>query len=237
MPNEQQKFLEEVQEEGVDLFEQPLTETPKEEEEIPEEIPEDVKNRRHKRLERKIEEERLANIALNERLKAITESQSTREDKDYLKSLERVFGTETPEAREATEIFKEAFKQASEQAKAEALETIRQETEQREKAIKEEESYLDSMVEDLEDNLGITISPEKQKGFFKMLEKFSPKDEEGNIISYADPEAVWEIYQSRTKPNPAKDLSGRSMAQGTRPSNVDTQADAAERWLKENGII
>lgn len=72
-----------------------------------------------------------------------------------------------------------------------------------------------------------------------MLEKMSPKDDEGNVIHYADHNAVWDILQSKNqKPDTrAKDLSARSMVQSGASQETKLTSTALERQLREEGII
>lgn len=207
----------------------------------PETQPESVKDRRHKRLEAKLQAERESNIALNARLSQIMEAQKSRTDEsaEYLKAVERIYGTNTPEALEATEILKTALRGVKDEARGEALEAFREERRQELQAEREAAQQLDSMIDELEDDYNVTISPTHQKAFFKLLEKLSPKDADGNIIEYADSHAVWEEYQQRQKTpdTPAKNLAARSMVQGGNSAPSKLQTDSNERWLKEQGII
>jgi len=96
------------------------------------------------------------------------------------------------------------------------------------------------MLESVEDEFNVELSKPQQKGFLELLEKLSPKDKQGNVIAYADPSAVWEEYQSRTKKKPdtrAKDLSSRSMTTSQTSKESTLNNDATERFLKENGIL
>lgn len=253
--NEQEKFLKDLEprENGkVDNFEEPLnaesTETKKEpvtDPDDPEIQPESVKDRRHKRLEAKLQAEREANIALAARLETVSEAKkSTSGDAtDHLKSIERIYGTDSPEAVAATELLKNAFMGVQKKATDDALEIFRKEQREAVEATKKEEQELDSMIEEIEDEYNIDLtspkSEELRKGFFKRLEKLSPKDSEGNILHYADHHAVWEDYQSKLPKkteNRAKDLSDRSMVHST-SSESKLKETSDERWLKEAGII
>lgn len=250
--NEQDQFLKElgIKEEQGEAFGAPQGETgatgPTGGDD-PEKVEEDLKNRRHRRLEAKLQAEREANIQMAAKLEAITEAKkflSDSEPAEYLKSVERIYGTDSPEALAATELLKNALLNVKEVAKQEALDTIREERRKEAEALKKEEEKLDQMVEELEDEYGVDLtsssSVEMRKGFFKMLEKLSPKDSDGNILNYADHHAVWEEYQSRLKKktdNRAKDLSSRSMIQGAGVNDSKLQDDAQVRFLRENGII
>ena len=106
----------------------------------------------------------------------------------------------------------------------------------------EEEQNLDSMIDDLEEEYGISMDEDTQKGFFTLLEKLSPKDRNGNVIEYADHHAVWEEYQVRRErmagnSNRARDLASRSVVRSGASPSTSVEADSNERWLRENGII
>lgn len=241
--NEQEQFLSELDgEEGMDVMDQPLNPTQEGDDVEPEEVPEDIKNRRHKRLEAKLQAERDANIKMAARLEAVTEAQKFRQDAepaDYIKSVERIYGTNSPEAIEATELLKTALQGVEERATTRALELYEERQRQRDEAIRNEEQVLDTMIEEIEDEFNVTFTPEMQKGFFRQLEKLSPKDSKGNILNYADHRAVWEEYSSRRqKPsNAAKDLSARSMTPSGAPTGSKLQDDVHIRFLKDHDII
>jgi hypothetical protein len=248
--NEQEQFLKSLEQ---DVTEDPFafgehTEEKKEEttdSDDPEVQPESIKDRRHRRLEDKLRAEREANIALTERLKVLAETNKTvSETSDSIRAVERIYGTDSPEAVAATELLKQALLGVKEEAKREALETIQQERlKEREEVAKEEES-LNAILEDLEDEYGADLTSAKgeatRKSFFKLLEKMSPKDSEGNVIAYADHRAVWEEYQTRASKKPdtrAKDLAARSMTQSGAQTESKLEDDATLRFLKENGLI
>lgn len=254
MPNEQQEFLKSLeQKEGADVLEAPLnpeavTPEAKTDAEDPEKVAEEVKNRRHRRLEGKLKDEREANIAMAARLETISEAQKFRsenEPSDYVKQIERIYGTNSPEAAEATELLKNALKSVEDRATERAVTTLREEQAAVQAAQRKEEKRLDDMAEDIEDQFNVDLtSPaaaEVRKGFYRQLERMSPKDSDGNITEYADHVAVWEDYQARTKKQPdnrAKALSSRSMtASGQAAAGNPTADDATTRYLVEQGII
>lgn len=246
---------EKVEDGKVDLFEAPLNpEEPKPEEGVEpkkdeeEEVPDDVKNRRHRRLERDLKAEREANIAMAARLETLSEVKKFTEETssdEHLKSIERIYGTDSPEAVAATELLKGALVGVQKKATEDALEIFRKEQREAVEAVRGEEKALDSMLEELEEEYNIDLtspkSEEVRKGFFKRLEKLSPKDKDGNILHYADHHAVWEDFQAQIQKKTdnntrAKDLSDRSMVHSS-TAEVKNQGSAEEKWLKENGIL
>lgn len=254
--DEQQKFLDQLEQDipNGDPFAH-LNETPEQGEEQqheqPEEEPEDddflkPRNRREGRLEARLKAERESSIELAARYKAELEANTTRTETraDYLTAVERIYGTETPEAREATEILKTAFQEATANAKREAMEAYEERISQADTAVREAEATLDTMVEDIEDEFDVDFSTprgEKAKAdFYMLLERMSPKDRDGNILYYADHISVWEEYEERLKraEDPtAKQLSSRSMSQGSTSGDSSLTTDVNERYLREQGII
>lgn len=248
MEKEAQQFLDEFKKpEGDDPFaflEEPVA-PPKEETLAPEETPEvptdpEPRNRRERRLMEKLQAEKESSIALAARLEALSETQKVRsEESEFLTIAERIYGTQTPELREATELLKTALLGVKEEAKREALEEVRAERQKEQEAVAKAEKRLDEMVEQIEDETGADLTPTHRTEFFKLLEKMSPKDSSGNIVEYADHFAVWDIYQEKMKKpaNPAKDISARAMVQGGSASASNLSKDSHEAWLRQAGII
>jgi hypothetical protein len=239
---EQEKFLEGVVEESV--FDQPLGENaeqapePEKEDEV-----EEAKNRRERRLMAKQQALREENIALNERLKVISETQQFRAEtdtNDYLKRVERIYGTNSPEAKEATEVLAEALKGVEERAFERARTAFHEEQGKAQEAVRNEEKELDSFIEELEDTNNVTFTPQMEKSYFHLMEKMSPKDRDGNIVAYADPHAVFEIFQERMEKQPknnrARDLAARSMTTSAAGTQSDLPDQAARDLLREAGI-
>lgn len=244
--NEEQEFLKDIEQESVfDVLDAPLVPEEKQEDpEDPEIQPDEIKNRRHKRLEAKLEAEREANIILNARLSAIAEAKKSQDTPDYLASVEKLYGTDTPEAQTATELLKNALKSVGEDAERRAVERIREEREAEKAELKKEEAVLDTMLEELEDEYSIDLTSGKseamRKGFFTLLEKMSPKDSQGNVTAYADHHAVWEEYRSKIAKKPdtrAKDLAARTTIQSGASKESNLEDDSTLRYLRENNLI
>lgn len=202
------------------------------------------KNRRERRLQEKLDAERESSSFLAGKLQGLTEAQKLRADtepSEYLKKVEKIYGTNSPEAIEATKLLQEAIKGAEDRATERALEAFREEQRQAAEAVQVEEKNLDSMVDAIEDEFEVEMDSATEKSFFQLLEKMSPKDSDGNITAYADHFAVWDELQSRkqtsAQPQRAKNLASRSMVRTGSSPNTNAGAEANERWLLENGII
>lgn len=179
------------------------------------------KNRRVRRLEEKLQAEREMSIALNERLKVLAEQQNyIKETKGEVDPrLIKAFGT-TDEGKELTRLFQELLNENAEKAKAEALREIEERQNGVAEAQREEESYIDSQLEALEDlhQIDLTsnapVAIKNRKEFLTLVEKLSPKDENGLIKEYADFGTTFEIYKAnkmKSEPSRAKELAERSM--------------------------
>lgn len=243
--SEQNDFLKELEIKPEDSFEKPLVEEPETpvEEEKGEFSPKNRRERRQQeRIDRLVKEatDNAARLAKLEQSREVT----TGEEADFLKLVEPIFGTDTPEKREATEILKKALKGVHDSAEKSALEKAvaryEEERNSESQAVAEEEQNLDDMMEDLEDKYNVDFSDQATRnGFLTTLERLSPKDRDGNIIEYADPEAAYEIYASRKESgsNRAKELASRSMTRSGSSQPSKLQQDSMERFLKEEGII
>ena len=204
-------------------------------------------NRRERRLLERLQAEREASIQMAARLEALSEvKKATEQLPDKIAAIERIYGVDTPETREATAILRDALLEIKEQAKREVLEEYEARSTREQEAVAEAENILDSMLDDLEDEFNVDLtSPEAEQeriNFYRMLERMSPKDSQGDIVNYADHYAVFEAYQARKTAlgttNPAKELAARGMTDGNGGvSKSNIQTDAIERFLKENGII
>lgn len=241
--SETSEFLKELEVENKDsVLETPITEEAAKAE-TEEESEQKLKNRRERRLAAKLQAEREANIDLNARLQTINESKNLRastDDAEYLKRIEKIYGNATPEAKEATELLKEAMRGLEESATQRALEKLQAERGSEAKAAQDEEKNLDNILDTVEDNHGIDMSSEaERKGFLALLEKLSPKDKDGDIIEYADPDATAELYLSRKEKSSsrAKELASRSMTRSGSSQPSKLEEDAAVRFLRENDII
>jgi hypothetical protein len=204
---------------------------------------EEPKNRAERRLRARLQAEREANIAMAERLRTLAETSRARDNSDsseYLKNIERIYGTDSPEATAATQLLRDALKGVEQTATERALEMFREEQRQEAERLREEERVLDQMVDTIEDTYEVTLSPTQQRNFYTLLEKMSPKDESGNVTAYADPHAVWEVLQerqSRAGSTRAKDLASTSMTPSGASPTSKIQDDAMLKVLRENGIL
>lgn len=254
--NEVEKFLEDTQQDPnkVDVLDMPL---------VPEEPAKvegegaaegtdgegegdgDLKprNRRERRLMERLAAERESASFLAGKLEARSEAEKavSSEEADYLKGIERIYGTDTPEAQLATDLLKKAFVGVHQNAKSEALAEMKAERLREADEMRKADTELDNIVDELEDEYGVTLTKPQQQAYFTLLEKMSPKDKAGEVTEYADPHAVWEVFQEKLKAKPAdtraKDLSSRSMVKSGSSKESNLEQDVHARFLREQGII
>lgn len=207
----------------------------------PEEHDFQPKNRRERRLLERLQAERESSMFLAGKLEARSEAtRAVTEEEDYLKAVEKIYGTESPEAQLATELLKKAIVGARDDAERRAYERMRQDEVEEAEAVSNAEDELDSFIEEIEDEYGVQLSPAQEAAYFQLMERMSPKDRSGNVIEYADPHAVWEVFSERvsrrTDPR-QKDLAARSMTGSGASLESNLQDDSHARFLRENGII
>ena len=237
--SEQTEFLKDLDVKPEDILDKPIVDVKTEEVETPDDTEQKLKNRRERRLNERLQAEREANIALNARLETLAEAKNLGgEEADYLKRVRAIYGDATPEAKEATNILIEALQGLENTAVRKALDKVEEERGNESKAVRKEEMNLDDIEDHVEEEYGINMSAEGS-AYFTLLEKLSPKDDDGNIIEYADPDATAELYLSRKERSSsrAKELASRSMTRGGASEGSKLETDSVERFLKENNII
>jgi len=246
MASELENFLSDVSK-PESLLDKPLEVTAPEPEKVEDSEAEKeakFKNRAYRRLEKKYQEEREAGIAMAERIKVLSEVDKFKADvgEDHLKKVEAIFGTNTPEKLAATNILKEALMGMSEKAKTDVLKEweSRQGNEAQEQ--KEADNEVDEILERVEDEYGLDMSDEDvRRGFITLMEKMSPKYDDGNIKEYADADAVaetlLEFQKKGTSDNSrAKELASRGISRSGESQPSKLEQSTVERFMKEQGL-
>lgn len=258
MPNEVDKFFEGLpseEKQQADIFEDP-DKKPAEKQEgagaKPEEGGEPRKNRRHRRLEQQLQEERELRIAAEARAEGRSEAQqfaqATSASDDTPDKWIRMYG-DTPEARQAWALQKELLADVIQKTKADTIAEIEQREKKRGDAQGQFEKFIEGELEGLEDDNDVDLTSDApaakkaRREFLELVQNLSPK-ENGVITGYADFAETWKIYQDRRqgqKPDAskAKDLADRSM---NRPG--DAAQAAADKpkspgfygWMKDLNI-
>lgn len=210
-----------------DIFDQ---KTPAPVEGEPQSSEEPHKNRRHRRLEEALQKERESNIALNERIKVLSEqerfvketSQGEVDDR-FL----RIYG-DTPETRQAWKLQQDLIAEYAARAKEEAIQEIENRNLETRKQQKEFEDFIDNELESIEDQFNVDITSDApaarkaRREFLEVVQQLSPKDEDGTVTGYADFNAAWEMYQLKREREKS-------------PASVNRQKEIASRTMKTGG--
>ena len=126
---------------------------------------------------------------------------------------------DTEETRKAWNYQKKLLDDVETRAEQRALATIREEQSKFQELQETENRTVEDFLEDVGEKAGVDFDSddETRKGYLTLMERLSPKDEDGNITEYADPYAVWEIYASRKTKDASrnKNLASRSMAKSS----------------------
>lgn len=181
------------------------------------------KNRRHRRLEQQLQEEREARIRAEALAQARSEASSFNRDVGEVDQRWIAIYGDTPESKQAFKLYQEMVKEHTAALKEDALKAIKAEQAEAERQQREFESFIDTGLEDIEDEFGVDLTsnaPAAKKArreFLELIETLSPKDENGDLTGYADFFGTWEIYQLKKgqtdKPDASrnKELAARSM--------------------------
>jgi len=208
----------------------------------------DKPNRWTRRREAAYQRERETNIALAARLEAMSESQRFSREIGEMPIDERLvtlYGNDE-NGKRAAQITQSLLQDVAKQAKEDAVKEFQAAREREREELVQNQDFIDGELEQLEDASGIDLTSNKPSAvkaraeFLGMVEKFSPKDAEGNITAYADFDQVFGIYmQGREKGNTrSKELASRGMVRsGASASQTKADVAAGEKFLKENGII
>lgn len=215
------------------------------------------KNRRHRRLEEQLQRERESNIALNERVKALAEAREYAaknvNSSDVDPRLVEVFGN-TEVGKEVAKRLEDVLSERDKRTREETLQEIENRQIEAQREQQEYEAFIDSKLESLEDqyNIDLTSSSPRAKRarneFLGMIEKLSPKDQDGTLLGYADFESTFEIYQGQQNTqdqerttevsNRQKEIASRSMQKSGQNSGGNTQqaTPGFRGWMKDYNI-
>jgi uncharacterized membrane-anchored protein YjiN (DUF445 family) len=243
--SEVEKFFEELptNDQKIDkLFDAPKSETP-EKEVADEETP---NNRRERRLRQKLESERESAMALNERVRELTEKVSKYENVINSESDERltqIFGDDTPEKKALAKLFSDILQDNAKQAEQKAIDAIESRSQLEEAQVEIESRNIDEELDYLEETYGVDLTSDSssakklRNNLIEAIETLSPKDRDGNIIEYADFDSTFQMIQSiRPEPSRNKELSNRTMQPSKTTDSSKDANNALEKYLNEQGI-
>ncbi len=187
------------------------------------------KNRRHRRLEEKLQSEREANIALAERVKVLAEVGKVSRETEIDPRLVRAFGaTEDGKPTELTRLMNDIILDNRDQAKTLALKEFESRQAEAQKKQAEFDKFVGDELEYLEDQYKTDLTSDApaarkaRREFLELVQKVSPKDDNGEITGWADFDTTFDLYQ-KTKSDKAA------------PSSVEKQKEIAARTMQRPG--
>ncbi len=234
----------------ADIFGKPKVESApvQKTEDEDEDVDDSVKNRRHRRLEAKLQAEREANIALTERVKVLSEVEKfAKETPDVDPDIAKMFDASDIGKENALRLSRK-LTEMKEEARQSALEAIDSRRERENQEFKEAGSFIDSSLDSLEEQYNVAFYGSKKADtlrseFLQFVENISPKDEEGNLIEYADMDRSFETFMdlhSKVKPDNSRqrEISSRSMqrSQSNNSSVRKVPSPGWDGWKRDIGI-
>lgn len=211
------------------------------------------KNRRERRLEDKMRQKDEMLIALNERVKVLSETVAARGEKiestDVPADWFALYGN-TDAAKGAWDMNARMFSDLKEQAKQEAIE----EFENRQRQVIEEqkgyEAFIDSQFESLEDKFDVDLTSDApaarraRREMLELVESLSPKNDEGDITDFADFESTFDVYRKTkvsrndTTVSRQKEIAAQSMQDSGGRSAQSTQkyTPGFQGWKNDYGL-
>lgn len=202
------------------------------------------KNRRHRRLEAQLQNEREENIRLKALAEGRSEARQFAQENNVDERLIEMYGN-TDDGKKAARLHMELLNDATSKGKELALQELKEERAREAEAQKNYESFIDSELEAIEDEHNVDITSDSpaarkmRREFLEAVQKLSPKDQDGTITGYADFGAVWETFsEKRAKPDNsrAKEAAARSMAPTGAVDTAKVNEDANLAYLRSVGI-
>ena len=220
-------------------------------EEDPTLAPESIKDRRHRRLERALQESRDMNIALNERVKVLSETERFQRDMGADEDIHKVlYGdqAETPQTRAVASNLQRLLDKRDEAVEERAFRKLQETNESISQEVQENVSYLEDEFEAIEDRFAIDLSGETEAskkirdGFIDYIGALSRKDRRtGEILDYPDIQTAWGEYNSRRQRSSggrATEIADRSMGSSMSDDTMtEAQRKAQEKEWMEKGYI
>jgi hypothetical protein len=238
-----QDFLNDIPQNNVpDFFQVPEKEVETDDEDDLANVPESLKNRRHHRLERMLSEEKEARIRAEAKAEAISDARKMSQESGVDEELVRLYGADN---KEAIQLHQALLDRTLSKAEDNAVARMRAEQEREAEEVKRYENLIDTQFESIEDEYNVDLTSNApaarraRNDLIEMMNKLSPKDENGNITAYADFGAAWDILQSqKEKPDNTrnKDIASRGMTKSGSADNTISEHEAGRRQLRAMGI-
>lgn len=153
---------------------------------------------------------------------------------------------DSDQSRQAWNLQQKLIADAVSRAKEESVKEFQSKIEQEKEQESQFESFIQNSLEDIEDMNGIDLTsntPSAKKArveFLELVEKLSPKDQNGNVSNFADFNEVYNIYQaikakeSNEVTSQKKSIASRSMMKSNETKVVDLNAPKQNMTFNES---
>lgn len=221
-----------------------IAEVPKTNDDSDENVDDSVKNRRHRRLEQKLDSYKDEINQLNERVKVLSEVDKFAKDNPEIDpDIARMFDSSDVGKENALRLSRK-LNEIQDKAEERAAKRVQELEEKDKKEFSEASGFIDSELERLEEAYGVRLAPgtKQTSEFLQLVEDLSPKDAEGNIKDYADFETTFELYQNlnkKDKPDNSKnkEIASRSMQRSSNSAPVAKPRTAGwDGWKRDMGL-
>ena len=127
-----------------------------------------------------------------------------------------------------------------EKAKEDLLKSIEQKEYSQKQRESEVNNFIEESIESIEEENNISLSKKDRSEFLDLVQRLSPKNEDGDIVSFADFGTSFEIFkQIKSKGAPSnsvnKALASRSASSNT-SSEIKTEPKGYVSGMGANGI-
>ncbi len=178
-------------------IEQKLETQPPKEEEEPEEGK--VPYRRFKKYVDRAKESEAKLLALADEIESLKKTRQTPvQETELPKEWVNLYG----DSEASKEYYKAESSRREELLKAaedRAYERLLQSTKAEAERVEANEAFLDEGLENLSETLGRDLTEDEEGAVLDLVEEFSAKDEDGNLVAVFPIDKAWEIYELKEK--------------------------------------
>ena len=131
-------------------------------------------------------------------------------------------------SKRAYQIQLQREQQIQENAVKKAIEFIKEEKVYEEEAVIENEQIIDENLTDLQETLGVKLTPKMEDEILSIVDEFSPTDEDGKYISLFPFDKAYEIYELRNAKTKQKTVQARNQVADLTGSSSEGSVDSSD---------
>lgn len=137
---------------------------------------------------------------------------------------------DSPEAKEAWNIQKQANDELKEEARREALDSIRNERYEEAERIEDNVETIDENFDRLNAFVGRYLTEKEQSVILDIVDEYTPQDQYGNYLGAVLPfEKAWEIYELKTNAQKAPSRQARDSVASLSSQNTQGETNITDQ--------